>query len=368
MRNGISMNNYKGDVVLRIPPSETSRRNSDGAFIELKDKSIMLVYTRYTGNSGIDDAKADLYCRYSYDHGKNWNSQDRLLIACDEHRAKNIMSASLLRMQNGCLGIIYSIRYGISDYRPYIRTSGDEGVTWNAPVCCVPGPGYYVTNHDRAIQLSTGRILVPAAYHKMCGEDNGNLDSLGTDSLDRRGTACFFYSDDGGLSWKEANNFHTLPAMKHTRGLQEPGVIELKNGCLWAWCRTDIGYQYELFSFDNGESWTPPTPSIFASPCSPLSMKRLIDGSTLIAVWNPKTDSLKPWSENKKTTTGGRTPLIYSTSKDDGKTWSEYRILEDKPDDSFCYTAIYPLNEAVLLGYWQGGKSLVVRRIMIQDL
>lgn len=66
----------------------------------------------------------------------------------------------------------------------------------------------------------------------------------------------------------------TLGHMAHSSsGLQEPGVVELKNGVLWAWARTDLGRQYEMFSMDGGEHWSDSQPSWFTGPCSPLSVK-----------------------------------------------------------------------------------------------
>ena len=67
-------------------------------------------------------------------------------------------------------------------------------------------------------------------------------------------------SDDSGRTWREARDWWALPGRSRT-GLQEPGVVELPDGSLYAWCRTDTGRQWEMRSRDQGDDLVP-TPSI----------------------------------------------------------------------------------------------------------
>lgn len=50
-------------------------------------------------------------------------------------------------------------------------------------------------------------------------------------------------------------------------------------------------------------------------------------------------------------------------SKDDGKTWSNEKVLEDNPDGVFCYPAILYTNDEVLLSYsdWSTMGSTILR-------
>jgi len=54
----------------------------------------------------------------------------------------NVMSVSLLRMQNGDIGLFYCLRFSWHDLRLYVRRSADEGRTWSAAVRCMPAADY----------------------------------------------------------------------------------------------------------------------------------------------------------------------------------------------------------------------------------
>lgn len=360
------MNQKIGTVVFDLAPSAGNPRNSEGAFLNLKDGRILFAYSRYTGDSGNDDAAACIAGRWSNDDGRTW-SDEQVLASPDEHQAMNIMSVSLMRMANGDIGLFYLIRHGWHDTRLHLRRSSDEGKTWGEAICCLPAPGYFVTNNDRVIRLSSGRLLVPAAYHRMRGESKTHWHSF-----DSRGTGYFFYSDDDGKTWQEARNPVVLDEPGTRRGLLEPGVIELKDGTIWSWHRTDLGRQYESFSLDGGETWSKPSVSVFSSPDSPLSMKRLPSGE-LFAVWNPIPNYQ---TRNPAPMTNGRTPLVGSISKDEGKTWGNWLYFETEEDkNGCCYTAIYFTEEAMLLGYCAGTEAdngcfnrLRIRRIEWKEL
>lgn len=358
----------KGQIVCDIRPVEGFPRNSEGAFIDLNDGRLLFVYSKFYGETHSDTAKAGLAARYSGDQGDTW-SDDEWLVKPEEHDARNIMSVSLLRMQNGDIGLFYLIRYGFQDMRLHVRRSPDEGKSWGKTVCCVPGTGYYVTNNDRVVRLSSGRLIIPAAYHKMRTDDGAHWSAF-----DSRGITHFFISDDDGATWREASNSCALPAPRAKRGLLEPGVIELKSGVLWAWARTDMGCQYEMFSFDEGETWSLPAPSVFTSPDSPLSMKRM-PGGQLLAVWNPIPNYM---SRANAKHTAGRTPLIGAISADEGKTWGSYFALEREEEDlgGYCYTAIhFTGDDTLLLAYCAGEAEdvsclsrLRIRKIKLTDL
>ena len=335
-------------IVLEIPPKEGNARNSEGAFIDLTDGRILFIYTKYIGNSFKDNARAGLAAYLSNDGGVTWHEEGTILAP--EENMLNLMSVSLLRLLNGDIGLFYLVGLGSNDTRLHLCRSADEGKTWSKPICCIPGSGYYVTNNDRVIRLTSGRIIIPAAFHRLKGD---NLKDMY--SLDFRGITCFFISDDDGYTWREATNFCSLNAANTKTGLQEPGVVELKNGTLYSWSRTDLGVQYEMLSPDNGETWTAPSPSFFTSPCSPLSMKRCPGNGYLFAVWNPI-----PEYNTRKTGFyggGGRTPLVGAFSNDEGRTWDNITTIEDNEEEGYCYTAIHFIKEGLLLAYCSGGKK-----------
>jgi hypothetical protein len=354
--------------LLDLPPGPGNPRNSEGAFAELKDGRILFVYSHFTGTSSGDAAKARLAARTSSDGGETW-STDTFIATPEEDSVMNVMSVSLLRHGNGDLGIFYLLRRSWHDMRMYCRRSSDEGRTWGSPTPCMAAAGYYVVNNDRIVRLASGRLIVPAALHPSLADRNESS------AVDWRGVAEFYLSDDDGRSWRKASGYGTLPVAHTKSGLQEPGVVELPDGVLWGWARTDLGRQYEFFSHDGGETWSVPAPSRFTSPNSPLSMKRIPGTDRVVAVWNPG-----PAYETRalRRVGGDRTPLVLATGRTPAGAWSRAALLDGEDpavDAGFCYTAIHFTKEAMLLAYCAGNqddKSRLARirltKILLADL
>lgn len=334
-----------GQILLDIPPKKGNPRNSEGAFLRLKNGDLLFMYSEFHGESDADHAGCDIVKIVSSDEGLTWTAPETVVSSKDSS-ALNVMSISLLPLRGDAIGLFYLLRKSRTEMRVVLRRSNDQGATWSDAVCCIPRPGHYVINNDRVVRLSTGRILLPLAEHPI---------TMTGDSVSRYapGMGCFFYSDDDGESWRESEFSLSLNVRDAWGGFQEPGVIELKGGLLWCWARTSLGRQYECYSRDGGKQWSAPSPSVFTSPLSPLSMKRLPDGR-LFAIWNPI-----PEYQTRVTVprTGGRTPLVYALSSDEGVSWSSPTILEDDPNSGYCYTAIYPSNDYLFLSYCAGNTE-----------
>lgn len=360
------------DIVLSLFHGPDNPRNSEGAFITLHDSRVMFVYTHYYGGSWSDHATAYLAARYSSDGGRNWTAEDRTII--ENEGTQNVMSVSLLRLQDGRIGLFYLRKNGDDSCILRMRASEDEGETWGEAVDCILSPGYYVVNNDRVIQLQNGRLVVPATYHRLMSRPDKDTGQPVV-CMDGRSIALCFLSDDGGQTWREGKDWWALP-VRSTSGLQEMGAIELKDGRLYGYCRTSVGCHYEMHSFDGGETWTAPEPSSFKAPCSPLCIKRIPSTGDLLAVWNDHSGELAPvpWG-----TKGGmswkRNPLVTAISGDEGQTWTHKRLIETAQDHGYCYTAIHFVEDAVLLAYCCGGgktsgvlQDLCVRRVALEWL
>jgi hypothetical protein len=194
-------------------------------------------------------------------------------------------------------------------------------------------------NNDRAVQLSSGRLVIPVAFHRARTSDPKDRRSF-----DSRAIALWYLSDDEGKTWREANDWWAAPSPSRS-GLQEPGVVELADGQLLSWMRTDLGAQFGCISTNAGVSWSPPGPTALKSPVSPASIKRLPGSPDLLAVFNDHSGQF-PF------TPGRRTPLVTAISHDGSQIWPLRQVIEDDPAGSYCYTAIHFVEGAVLLGYF----------------
>jgi hypothetical protein len=326
------------ETLLTIDPGPRNPRNSEGDLIELKDGRLCLIYTRFTGG-GDDDAAADLAMRTSSDGGKTWSGDT---IVVPRTGGMNVMSVSLLRLAAGEIAFLYLRKTSDEDCRPMMCLSTDEAKTWSEPRCCITDEvGYYVLNNDRAVQLGSGRLILPVAWHQGPGRPR-----------DSAGVIMCYLSDDNGKTWRRGRDTFKGFAPDGKRiTLQEPGVAELKDGRLMMFIRTDAGSQYICHSPDGGETWSKPVPSSLASPLSPASIERNPRTGDLLCIWNDHSGA-HPYPKDR------RTPLCLAVSKDEGQTWSPSRVLEDNPDGWYCYTAISFIDHRVLLAYCAGDKQV----------
>jgi len=326
------------EPLLVIEPSKKNPRNSEGDIIELEDGRLCLIYTRFTGGSG-DHTAADLVMRTSEDDGKSW-SKDRIVVR--RPGGLNVMSVSLLRLRSGEIALFYLRKTSKEDCRPLMCISTDEAVTWSQPTVCITDKvGYYVLNNDRAVQLQSGRLILPVAWHQGPGE-----------ARDTAGVIMCYISDDNGKTWRRSKDLFKGYGPDGQRiTVQEPGVVELKDGRLMMYMRTNAGSQYVCYSQDGGETWSKAQPSNLASPLSPASIKRNPWTGDLLCVWNDH-------SGIHKYPASRRTPLCLAISHDEGKTWSRSSIIEGNPDGWYCYTSITFVKDRVVLAYCAGDKEI----------
>jgi sialidase-1 len=322
-----------------LPPGPENPRNSEGDFIELNDGRVMFVYTHFTGGKS-DHATAHLAARFSSDDGLSWTDEDVMVLA--NEGGFNVMSVSLLRLPTGAIGLVYMVKNSLEDCRPVMRTSTDEGETWSDPVAIITDQvGYYVLNNDRIVMTADGRLLCPVALHNTPDYDEPDWD----------GILMVYYSDDLGQTWRRSasslRGFHDDGSRVL---LQEPGVIELQDGRIMMWARTNSGVQYLSWSTDRGDTWSAPVPSSIPSPRSPASIERIPGRDELMMVWNDvssRTGEARTW----------RTPLTVALSEDDGVSWGRSRTLENNSDGWYCYTAIEFVGDRVLLAHCAGLRT-----------
>jgi sialidase-1 len=357
-----------GQIVQEWLPQPDNARNTEGSFVTLRDGRVLFIYTRF-GATGGDGGAADLVARTSSDGGQTW-SADRVVLRND---ARNVMSVSLLRLADGRIGMVYLRKEGDDFCMPLWRVSEDDGETFSPPTAMIRLAAYYVGNNDRLIQLRSGRLVMPVSHHRV--RPTLGSRAAGRDHhFARRALVFFLLSDDAGQSWVESSD--ALYAHGYNGdGLQEPGVVELASGELWSYSRPSATYadgrQWESFSRDGGDNWTPVRRSQFFSPCSPMSVKRLANGH-LLAIWN---DHSGRFATAPVEGSWGRTPLVSAISRDEGESWTQHTLLETEPRHGYCYTAIHQVGDQVLLAYCAGGPStkgvlnrMVMRRIPLAAL
>jgi len=305
--------------VMVCPTGPGNPRNSEAAIVVRRDGTLLLAYSRFYGG-GDDDGAAEIAGKTSKDGGRTWS--ERFVIQPNDGK-QNVMSVDMLRLQSGKIGLGYARKNSDSDCALYWRTSADEGKTWSAETRVSPPWGYGATGPDVAIQLKSGRIVVPDYRTTNWREEP-------------RSTGQICYSDDDGQTWQYGQRI----AVPGPKTLEEPTVVELKDGRLLMYIRTNAGPIYQCFSPDQGLTWSTPEPSPLVHPTSPMQLRRIPSTGDLLCIW-----------DNSAT---HRYPLTAAISRDEGKTWEHFRDLEvETPGVSqYAYASVTFHEERALMTYW----------------
>ena len=341
------------ETVCELRRSADNPRNSEGDFAILQNGDILFAYGRFRGKDREDDAPCDIAGMLSHDGGRSFEPLPDLLVRAADHGVQNVMCPSFARLPDGRLHLFYLCKYAPQSAYYMRRASETDETVFDDPCAVIPPKKgvYYVVNNSRVCTLSDGRMFVPAARHKVVRNADGHEEG------EYFGNAVLFSSDDG-KDWRQIPHVFSLPQRGYSEtGLQEPGLVELPDGRLYAYFRTDRAFQYESVSADGGKRWTAPIQSRFSSPESPMLIRRNPYSGIYVAFWNPIPEYNgricpdAPWID------AGRTPFVAAVSEN-GLDFSAYTVLEDDPTHGYCYPAVCFLDaKTFLLSYCCGGAE-----------
>jgi sialidase-1 len=193
--------------------------------------NVVIAFCEGRVNSASDYGDIDMVCRRSTDGGQTWGS---LLV---------LWNNGTTAIQNPTPvydAVTQTLLLAVTRNRQdlYILNSTDEGQTWTAPkfIPNVREPGWdqCVTGPGHAIQLSSGRLLLPAVHYD--GKEwNSHV----------------IYSDDNGATW----NFGAV----FTMGNDECTALQCVNGSVYLNCRQNDGANARMvtWSNDGGQTFGP---------------------------------------------------------------------------------------------------------------
>ena len=196
-------------------------------------------------------AEANIYM--IVDGGTGYESTDDGLTW--ERASFGKYSKNTVRLASGT--IVYCVRksHGTDLYVDYTYVSTDNGETWEGPF---PVQSYIrnrITMNCKFTEVSSGRLFFVSGEAGHGVEDEGGFR--------------VFYSDDEGRTWHGSNMLcldgvtvlsgedEARMDMENTGvNAQECMVVEMPDGTLRAYGRTDEGFLYYSVSTDNGTTWT----------------------------------------------------------------------------------------------------------------
>jgi alpha-L-rhamnosidase len=222
----------------------------------------------------------------------------------------------LYQVPGGELQLYYKIGPKPAEWKGWMRTSQNNGLTWSAAQALPDG--YIGPVKNKPVLLKNGTLLSPTST-----EGSGGW------------LVHFEASPDFGKTWTK-----TAPVPNGaTQGAIQPSILTYKDGRLQALCRSRDRAILETWSTDQGKTWSPLAKTTLPNNNSGTDAVTLKDGRQLL-VYN---HVLPPGTLAK----GPRTPLNVAVSKD-GKEWYAVAILEDSPISQYSYPSVIQTKDGLV--------------------
>jgi len=221
----------------------------------------------------------------------------------------------LYQVTGGDLLLFYKTGPKVTEWKGWMKTSKDGGLTWSNAQALPDG--YIGPVKNKPVLLSNGQLLCASST-----EDKG-------------WKVHFEMTPDFGKTWKKTDPINDGKTMNAI----QPSVLFHKDGRLQVLCRTKNRAVAESWSKDNGKTWSPMTLSSLPNNNSGTDAVTLMNGWQLL-VYN---HVLPPPGETK----GDRTPLNVAISKD-GRNWYAALVLEDSPISQYSYPSVIQTSDGMV--------------------
>ena len=213
----------------------------------------------------------------------------------------------LYQVPRGDLLLFYKVGPKPSEWKGWMKSSKDNGITWSEAKALPDG--YIGPVKNKPVLIGNNKLLSPSSTEG----DGWKIH--------------FEASNDFGKTWRwigPINDGKTFNAI-------QPSILLYKNGKLQILARSKNRAILQSWSSDKGETWSPLEKTSLPNNNSGTDAVTLKDGRQLL-VYN---HVLPPGNEVK----GARTPLNVAVSKD-GETWYASLILEDSPISQYSYPSV----------------------------
>ncbi len=317
-----------------------------------------------SGVSDWDDIR--ILLRRSTDEGKTW-SEPKSIADVPGPKTKNPFA---MRMKNvdpndvtynnpvliagrdGTVHMLFCLEY----MRCFYQRSTDDGVSWSTPVEITDAFEKFHVNYDwkvlatgpdHAIELKTGRLVVPVWLSTGTG---GNAH--------RPSVTATIYSDDAGKTWKAGDI--AIPCTEEWINPNETVAVELADGRVMLNARSESKAHRRLVttSKDGATGWS--TPKFDDALLEPICMGSIVRYSTAadggknrLLFSNP--DNLeKAGGKEEPGKNRDRKNVTVKLSYDEGQTWPVKRAIESGPS---MYSDIGVTKSGTILCFYGRGDK-----------
>ena len=262
----------------------------------------------YAGKTPGEDENNYVVVATSDDQGQNW--EEVLVIDPDGEGPVRAFDPEVWMDPGGRLWVFWAQATYLGNTWDLIKEGTSAGVwaitttdpdinepEWSEPKRLTDG-----VMMCKPTVLSDGQWVIPASIWKLTDKN-----------------AQMVVSNDRGKTW-HVKGAASVP--EDVRGFDEHMILERKDGSLWMLIRTKYGIGQSI-SNDRGKTWSPVTPSLIQHPSARFFISRLNSGNLLLVKHGPI---------DMRT---GRSHLMAFISKDDGHSWSDGLLLDERKGVSY---------------------------------
>lgn len=271
-------------------------------------------------------------------------------------RAIAMWNPVLFQKEDGTILLFYKVGATIQEWSTWIIESQDEGNTFTKPQELVADDiGGRGPVKNKAIRLMDGTVLAPASLE-------GNTWDAFVD-----------ISKDDCKTWEKSElvplhrssfDIHMVdrPYDKqyiYGKGAIQPTLWQDETGEVHMFLRTTSSRIFQSDSLDGGRTWCTAYDTGLPNNNSGIDLVKLMDGKIAL-VYNPR-ENLPGYYK------GPRTPLVVSVSDDNGKTFTEWKVLENQRGN-YCYPAVICNDKReIMITYTWNRERIVFCKITYED-
>ncbi|MCA8995075.1 MAG: exo-alpha-sialidase [Planctomycetaceae bacterium] len=256
--------------------------------------------TWYAGVTPSEDQNNYVVLSTSGDDGKTW--QEVLIVDPDGDGPVRAYDPELWMAPDGKLRLCWAQAIG---------HEGSVAGVWFLPIA---NPDEATPKYEAPQRITDGIMMCKPLVLK-----SGTWALPASTWRKTDNSARLIVSDDEGKTWSLQGGCNVPEA---DRAFDEHMFIEKNDGNLWLLARTKYGIG-ESISTDGGRTWPELTPSRIAHPSARFFIRRLNSGNLLL---------VKHGAIDKRT---GRSHLTAFVSTDDGATWSDGLLLDERNSVSY---------------------------------
>lgn len=282
-------------------------KNSHAATIVETGKDTLL-YAWFGGDH--EGAKnVSIWGRFRYlNQQDQWGEIMRLATGQDSSgKPQACWNPVLFKTANGLIFLDYKVGPNPRQWWAERKLSQDNGKTWSTAMR-LPAP-FLGPIKNKPFQLKNGTILYPSS----------------TESLDEKSWEIHLES-----TGSNGGNWQYIPIECDSFGVIQPSLLQYGKDSLQMLCRSRQNTIVQIWSFDQGRTWSPLTKLKLPNPNSGIDAVSLKNGWQLL-VYNPMLAGKDWWA--------GRSNLKVAISRN-GLDWKDIATLESHVEGEYSYPAV----------------------------